>query len=116
MNIQLKRFGRDLDAYPPTDSNVDVFDITELFTDGVIFSAEIEPKRVRVCIYFDIGDIVKESFIKSEQDLTGWIIVYKDQRYLVGQARTTTSDLYKSIIAPHETHDLNVDLSIGGYK
>ncbi|EGR0199589.1 hypothetical protein ACXIVC_21840 [Vibrio parahaemolyticus] len=116
MNIQIKRFGRDLDAYPPSESHVDVYDIQELFTGGVPFSAEVEPQRVRVCIYFDIGDVVKESFIKSEQDLTGWVIVYKGQRYVVGKARTTTSDLYKSIIAPHETHDLNVDLSIGGHK
>ncbi|EJZ9093453.1 hypothetical protein OIX85_003864 [Vibrio parahaemolyticus] len=116
MNIQLKRFGKDLEAYPPAKSNVDVYQINDLFTDGVFFNAEVEPVTVRVCIYFDIGDEFKESYIKSETDLTDWIIVYKGQRYKVGEARTTTSDLYKSIITPHATHDLNVDLSIGGHK
>lgn len=116
MNIQLRRFGKDLEAYPPAVAPVSVFDIHELFTDGVHFNPEPEALTVRVCIYFDIGEDIKESYIKSEQDLEGWVIVHEGQRYLVGKARSTNSPLLRSIITPHEPLDANIDLSIGGHK
>lgn len=110
MNIQIKRFGVPVKAYSPAIPQHDVFQISELFTDGIQFNPEPPTQTIRVCVYLAKGDEIPTSFIKSEQDLTNWVIEHKGQRYECKKSKQGNSELYKTVIVPLNERDLNVNL------
>ena len=53
-----------------------------------------------VCIYFDRGDEFTTTFVKSDFDLSGYDLIYLNQRYKCKQTQPTNSDLFKTVIVP----------------
>lgn len=85
MNTQLYFFGKVVLAYPP-DKNAPPIEIT-------------------VCIYFDKGDEFPVSYIKSEQDLSNWVIECNKQKYKCSDSRRVNSPLLKTLITPLNIND-----------
>lgn len=112
MNPQIDAFGKNIIGFNPAISKNNFIDICDLFTSGFQLSPpRPEGTQLRVLIYFDKGSDTPTSYIKSEQDLSQWVIIYKDQQYQCKDSRTTNSDLFKTIIVAFDDKDIAIDFS-----
>ena len=89
-NIQLKRFGKVVQAHRPAEPRAVI--------------------PVTVCIYFDKGDELPTSYVKSEQDLSYWVIEYNNQLYNCLKSVQSNSELFKTIIVPLDVQQQSINL------
>lgn len=90
MNPQVEAFGRDVIGFSPANP------------DG---------EKICVLIYFDKGDDIPISFIRSEQNLTDWQITFNGQLFKCQKSRLGNSPLFKTIIVPIDDQHPVIDFS-----
>ena len=111
MNPQIDAFGVDVIGKNPSIANNNFLQLDDIFTGGFQLSPPTQGEPLKVLIYFDKGDDVPTSYIRSEQDLSEWVIIHKGQQYQCQKSRNDNSTLFKTIIVPFNDLDVALDFS-----